>query len=159
MAKADLGKKCVLLKLLALCLGGIAMEGAVHGQEISDVLNALQDRNSKVEELRKKRFDEWKAVYAVMQAKSNYASPGEVDPGKWKTDLEQAHTAWGNGALSIQDLNNLNEEYGYLYGGLNNLVEDGSVQYLGELVMVPAVQLYHERRPHMSLGQLEPKSE
>lgn len=59
-----------------------------NAQNISDVLNALQDRNDKVEELREKKFNEWKALYAEMLAVSDLPFPWEEGWENSRDDLK-----------------------------------------------------------------------
>jgi len=109
---------CVAISLLSI--------GSAIGQDVSAILNALQERNDKVEELRLRKFNTAKAQYIAVLKWSSYATPGQGTEEKWKTDFEdiffETHIDFG-GEEPDEQMRRLEEEYYWLFGDSNPMQE------------------------------------
>ncbi len=114
------------------------------GQEISSILNALQERNTKVEELREKKFNDWKKLYEDLQDISpNKATPGQAG---WLSDAdalgESLQDSGGNNATLFTEASMLMTEYAYIAGGYYGIKKDSdNKNYLSDYD-VPAYLFY-----------------
>lgn len=104
------------LVVIVFVIAAVAFEA--KGQEISAILNALQERNDKVEELREKRFNSWKELYKKWSAISPILNPGE--PG-WISSVNNFYADIVESENSFNDCNLAFYEYSKFAGGFYNI--------------------------------------